>query len=259
MRHKISKIGIIGYGNVGRHLSQVFHKAKDLELVVFNRSRVSDDQNTEEINVTNQLEKLSDCGLIIIAVKDDAILPVLRSMKDVFPEEVIVCHCSGSTPTDVIAPYFKNYGVIYPLQTFSREKSINYSEIPIFISGSSVSVIQTLRKTSRYISPKIQEINDDQRIALHISAVFCCNYTNAMYAIGYKICADHNLNFDHLTPLIEETTDKIKTIPPNQAQTGPAVRGDWNTVERQETYLAKHDQRLTALYRQLADYINQNS
>lgn len=258
MNNVISQVGIIGYGNVGSHLSRIFQKVEDLKLTVYNRSSIPQGQNPENIHITGELQDLATSELVILAVKDDAIIPVLEQIKDIVASDTIVCHCSGSTPSEVIKPYFKNYGVLYPLQTFSTDKSIDYTEIPLFITGSDPATTQIIKNISQYISPKTYEIDDNQRISLHISAVFCCNYTNAMYAIGQKICTDHDLNFDHLLPLIEETANKIKQLPPQKAQTGPAMRGDWKIVHQQETYLTSYDKQITTLYRQLADYINQN-
>ncbi len=135
---------------------------------------------------------------------------------------------------------------------------MDYTQIPVFVTGSDPDVTRMITKAAGYISSKITEIRDDQRISLHIAAVFCCNYTNALYAIGQRICKDHDLNFNHLLPLIDETAQKVKEMSPQQAQTGPAVRSDWEIIHQHEAFLAGYNEQISSLYRQLADYINKN-
>lgn len=258
MTETISRIGLIGYGNVGSHLSRVFASVEELKLTIYNRSEIPASARPAQASITQDLQDLERSDIIIITVKDEAIIPVLAELESQIPPHTLVCHSSGSISSTVIKPYFDRHGVLYPLQTFSREKNLEYSQIPVFITGSDPGVTQIIKKVAGYISPKITEIEDDQRIFLHIAAVFCCNYTNALYAIGQRICTDHGLNFNHLLPLIEETAHKVKEMSPQLAQTGPAVRGDWEIIHQHETYLAGYSEPINSLYIQLADYINKN-
>lgn len=258
MTPPIPHIGLIGYGNVGSHLANILSTREDIRLTVYTRSAIIGDNQHPVINFTQDLNNLSRAEVIVIAVSDDAIVSVLNQLRDRISGNPVVCHTAGSVSSDVIASYFDRYGVLYPLQTFSKEKKLNYSDIPVFVTGSDSDTIGVIKKIAGYISSSTQEINDDQRISLHIAAVFTCNYTNALYTIGHRICSDHDLDFKYLIPLIEETTQKIRELLPREAQTGPAVRGDWNTIHKHEKFLAGYDQDINDIYRKLAHFINHN-
>lgn len=258
MTNTIGHIGIIGYGNVGSHLSYIFASAEELKVTIYNRSEIPSSGRPANALFTRDLHDLGQADLIIIAVKDEAIIPVLDEIENMIPRHTIVCHCSGSIPSTVIKPYFERFGVLYPLQTFSRNKEMNYTRIPVFVTGSDPDVTRMIKMTAGYISSQTTEIKDDQRMSLHIAAIFCCNYTNALYGIGQRICKDHDLNFNHLLPLIDETAQKVKEMSPSQAQTGPAVRGDWEIIHQHEAFLDAYNVKISSLYRELAGYINKN-
>ena len=258
MSSLLKHIGLIGYGNVGSHLSHILSNTNNLKLTIYNRGNIPKDQIPASAEFTHDLAELASADLIIISVKDDAIISILEQLEDRIPQDTIVVHCSGSIPSKVISPYFDRYGVLYPLQTFSRDKKVDYSKIPVFITGSDTEVSGVISTLAGYVSNKINEISDEQRISLHIAAIFCCNYTNALYTISQKICVDHDLDFQHLLPLIEETAQKVQKLSPQNAQTGPAVRGDWEIIHEHEVYLSQYNNQINSLYRQLADYISKN-
>lgn len=258
MKGKVKKVGIIGLGRVGVHLARAFALENVFDLIVYNRSEIPSEIRLPDVIYTHNLKDLTDADLLLITVKDDAIISILDRMEGLFPPEVVVIHCSGSIPATIIQPYFKNFGVLYPLQTFSKEKTVDYSEIPLFVTASDPETSEIIEMAGRNISQKIIRISDEQRVFLHIAAIFTCNYTNAMYAIGSRLCEEHALDFDLLKPLIQETADKIMTMDPKDAQTGPAVRRDWEIIHKHEEFLSVYDENLREIYRNMADYISKN-
>jgi len=100
-----------------------------------------------------------------------------------------------------------------------------------------------LEKIGKSISEKIFKINSEQRKALHVAAVFSCNFVNHFYAIGNKICDENEIPFEILHPLIIETANKIKTLSPAEAQTGPAKRNDTQTINAHLNFLQDETQK----------------
>jgi predicted short-subunit dehydrogenase-like oxidoreductase (DUF2520 family) len=129
------------------------------------------------------------------------------------------------------------------LQTFSKAKPLDFSQIPIALEAENESDYTVLETVANAISTQVHHINSEQRKALHIAAVFVCNFTNHLYKIGNDICIENNLSFDLLKPLILETADKIITLSPTDAQTGPAKREDTVTINAHLNFLKNHTQK----------------
>lgn len=237
----MSKIAVVGRGNVGFHLVKAFNEA--------GLSVDSIDSRT--------LEGLdSSYGLILIAVKDEAIRSVASEMAEILPDySGIVAHTAGSVPLAALTPFFKRTGVFYPLQTFSKTVDIqDYREIPVFIEGSDSSVKEILRETGRHVFDKVSILDSGTREKLHLASVFVCNYVNALYGIGEEILRDAGLKFDVLLPLITQTASKVGKHTPDDSQTGPARRGDLNVLER-HVELLKNNDRLKEIYQLLSQFI----
>lgn len=231
------KVILLGSGNVATHLFQAFSKASEVEVVqVFSRTISKD--FPESIQTSN-FTQILDADVYIICVSDNAIQSVSNQLQI---ENRLVVHTSGSTDFDMLDAKNKR-GVFYPLQTFSKNKEVNFSEIPICLETENTSDYATLEKLAKSISNSVNKIDGKQRKALHVSAVFVCNFTNHLYQIGNEICKENNIPFHILQPLIEETAQKIKTLSPQEAQTGPAVRNDSKTIEKHIDFLTKSTQK----------------
>lgn len=142
----------------------------------------------------------------------------------------LVVHTSGSVTLKALDSC-KRAGVFYPLQTFSKNKELDYSQIPFCLEANNPSDLQLLKKMANSISGKAYEITSEQRKKLHLSAVFVCNFVNHLYSIGEEICRENNIPFEILQPLIKETADKVKDSSPSEVQTGPAIRNDRSTID----------------------------
>jgi predicted short-subunit dehydrogenase-like oxidoreductase (DUF2520 family) len=236
LRHMI-KVILLGSGNVATHLFQAFSKASEVEVVqVFSRTISKD--FPESIQTSN-VEQISEADIYIICVSDNAIASVSNQLQF---ENRLVVHTSGSTDFNVLNVKNKR-GVFYPLQTFSKNKAVNFKEIPICLETENPFDYATLEKLANSISKSVNKIDGKQRKALHVSAVFVCNFTNHLYQIGNEICTANNIPFSILQPLIEETAQKIKSLSPQEAQTGPAVRHDTKTIEKHIDFLTNENQK----------------
>ena len=251
------KVVIIGSGNVAQHLIVAFQNAQilgsEIELIqVYSRQieNISHLVNLEQI--TNDLATLAEADLYIIAVSDDAIGAISSQLP--FKNRLVV-HTSGSFPLHALDEDNRK-GVFYPLQTFTKNKPVDFKTIPICLESENATDYQLLDKVAKSISDKIFAINSDQRKALHVAAVFVNNFTNHLYQIGQEICQEHQVPFEILTPLITETAQKIMLLSPSEAQTGPAIRNDTATIEAHEAFLSNENH--LKIYKTLTQSIQHN-
>ena len=247
------KLTLIGSGNVAQHLLSAFNKNPDIEIVqVFSRKLelVSDLIPIDKI--VKNFDDLIEADVYIIAVSDDAIAEV--SAKLPFKNHLVV-HTSGSASMENLNDNNRK-GVFYPLQTFTKGKEIDFKSIPICIESKFNDDYNVLKKVADSISDKVFTINSEQRRSLHVSAVFVNNFVNHLYSIGNAICDEHQVPFGILQPLIRETADKIMSLSPNEAQTGPAKRNDKTTIEAHLDFLS--DQNHKNIYKLLTQSIQDN-
>ncbi len=241
------KTVILGTGNVGSHLLRVIPETSGVEIVqVYNRSASVLREWESSIPVTDSLHEIKPADLYIIAVNDRSIEEVSAAL----PKDVFAVHTSGSTPMSALTTRRK--GVFYPLQTFTKNRKVDFSGIPICIEASHAPDRDLLRQLASRISRDVREIDSDQRIRLHIAAVFANNFTNYLWGIAQEICEQNGMDFDILYPLIDESVRKIKDIPPVEAQTGPARRGDRISVEKHWALL---DEEKKKIYKLLSEAI----
>lgn len=249
-----SKIVFIGAGNLATHLSQAFLKAGYGISQVYSRTNSSAQQLARILNsrYTSRIEEVErDADIYVIALSDKAIVPIINELQ---LKSGILLHTAGSISMDVLKSYTPHYGVFYPLQTFSKERDVDFSQIPICVEASDSSLLDALLYMGRRMSEKVYEINSEQRKQLHLSAVFVCNFTNHMYSIGYELLKNKGLDFDLLRPLILETAFKVKEMEPMRAQTGPAIRFDKQIIKKQEAQLQYYPM-FQKLYRFVSDSI----
>jgi len=236
-------ICLIGAGNVGYHLANTFHESGIIINQIFSRKktkakRLAKKVGAEGINDLAQIHAGSD--IYIIAVKDDAIAEVAENLTKVINKKTkLVVHTSGATPSTLLKKYFKQYGVFYPLQSFSQSLQVDFRQIPICIDSNRKANRLVLTKLGQQISDSVQRIDDQERAILHVAGVLVNNFSNHLYAQAAQICESENINFDLLKPLIKETVKKIENDPPSKMQTGPAIRNDLSTIDRHLAYLEK--------------------
>lgn len=201
---------LVGKGNVATHLYEAF-------------------LNVDAVKVTQissrELDKIPQADVTIIAVSDDAITEVSSKITNNF-----VVHTSGSVSINDLKNSTRK-GVFYMLQTFSKDKNVDFSKVPFCLESESKEDYKLLETLAKSIGKKIYSINSEQRKTLHVAAVFVNNFTNHMYKIGNDICKENNVPFEILQPLIKETASKIEYLSPEKAQTGPAVRNDKKTIK----------------------------
>jgi predicted short-subunit dehydrogenase-like oxidoreductase (DUF2520 family) len=247
------RITLLGSGNVAQHLIKAFTKSETIEIVqVYSRKKENLASLIDFDKIVNDFEELKEADLYIIAVSDKAIAEVSRQLP--FQNRIVV-HTSGAASLDVLDVKNRK-GVFYPLQTFSKSKEIDFSTVPMCLEAENTFDFKVLETAAKSISNVVHAINSDQRKALHVAAVFVNNFTNHLYQIGHEICEEHQVPFEILKPLIQETAEKINTLDPIDAQTGPAKRNDSTTIDAHLDYLSNENQK--NIYKILTQSIQNN-
>lgn len=219
---------LLGAGNVAVHLFRAFSAAEQIQVKqVYNHSEGSLNDFRKQVPVTTSLEELAEADIYLLALKDDAIEETAAALKE---KKGLVAHTSGAASIEVLKQVQRS-GVFYPLQTFSKEQPLDYSQIPFCLEAKTEEDLELLKKLADTVSGKTFEVSSAQRKRLHLSAVFVCNFVNHLYAIGEDICEQNELPFEILQPLINETAKKVSRSSPAKVQTGPSVRGDQTTIQ----------------------------
>lgn len=240
----MKRIVLFGSGNVGTHLWEAFKNSDNFEIVqIYNHNLKSLKVFKNQVATTTNLEEIFSADIYILALKDDVLEEISNKINST---ETFIVHTSGSVSINVLNK-FKNYGVFYPLQTFSKNKKVDFSKIPICIEANSAANTSKLKDLASEISTKVFEISSEQRKSLHVAAVFVSNFVNYLYTEGEKICKDNKVPFEILHPLITETALKALLISPKEAQTGPAKRNDEAVIASHLETLTKEQQKIYSL------------
>ncbi|MBQ5406959.1 MAG: DUF2520 domain-containing protein [Prevotella sp.] len=211
------KIALIGRGKLATNLLPALqHAGHDV---------VSVNSRTLE-----ELPQTADA--YIIAVKDSVLADVIRAVTKGREEQVFM-HTAGSMPMSLFQGLAHHYGVFYPMQSFSKERTVYFAEIPTFIEANDDKTKQVIRQLAESVTQHVIELSSDDRQYLHLAAVFACNFVNHCYALAAEILEQHGMDFNVMLPLIDETARKVHQLHPLQAQTGPAMRYDENVIRHQ--------------------------
>jgi len=254
----INKISFIGAGNVASHLAMSFKKAGFTITDVWSESVKSAKILAEKVNANwcyRADELISNCDLLVMAIPDRLIEEVGSSLNVV--ENQMLVHTSGTVPLKTLAPFAENHGVFYPLQTFSRDRPIEFKTIPVLVEANSINNLNMLSDVASRISDKVVKIDSEKRKYIHLAAVFVNNFPNLMYRIASDILNQEELDFDLLRPLILETASKVQELKPGDVQTGPAMRNDRRIIDEQ-IRLLNSNKDYQELYKILSELIINN-
>lgn len=220
---------LLGAGNVATHLFKAFQHSETITVAQwYNRSRSAISSYTNLVEITDDLTKLKEADIYILAVSDDSIAELSQNLPF---ENRLIAHTSGSVSMHQLDK--KNeIAVFYPVQTFSKDADVDFSEIPICVEVYQKHNLQLLKNLAIGLGSKPYRLNTEQRQRLHLAAVFVNNFSNQLYRIAHEITDIETIEFDILKPLILETAKKVQNISPYMAQTGPAKRNDKKTIKR---------------------------
>ncbi|MDR2765624.1 MAG: DUF2520 domain-containing protein [Tannerella sp.] len=247
------KVVFIGSGNVATHLSVAMQKAGHTIEQIYSRNETHARTLAGRLHCdwTAQASGIIPfADLYVFAVKDDA-LPELLTQIPV--NNGLWIHTAGSVSMDIFKGYATHYGVLYPLQTFSKNRDTDFRRVPCLIEAFLPEDETRLYEIAGRLSDNVQTLSSEKRKFVHLAAVFACNFSNHMYALAGKLVWEQGLSTDVLLPLIDETAAKIHTLSPSEAQTGPAVRGDRQTLDRHLALLS--DPAMREMYQLISNHI----
>ena len=228
------KIVLIGAGNLATHLGKALHAAGHDMVQVFSRTMQSAETLASLLDaepLTDMAQVRDDADVYIFSVKDRALEQLISQLCG--GEKKVFLHTAGSMPMSVFRGKALHYGVLYPMQTFSKQREVDFSIIPCFIEANDEFALKQIEGLAGQISHRVYQLSSEDRKYLHLSAVFACNFANHCYAASQELLQQHGIPFDVMLPLIDETAAKVHGMTPKEAQTGPAVRYDENVIGKQ--------------------------
>ncbi|WP_321331699.1 DUF2520 domain-containing protein [uncultured Bacteroides sp.] len=237
-------IVFIGAGNLATNLAKAFYHKGFRIVQVYSRSIESARALAVAVEAeftTDLQEIVLNAKLYIVSLTDSAFVELLPQIA-VGKEGALMVHTAGSIPMDVWEGTTSHYGVLYPMQTFSKQRETSFEEVPFFIEAHLPEDGEFLKKIASILSKRVYEATSEQRQSLHLAAVFTCNFTNHMYALAAELLNKSHLPFDVMLPLIDETACKVHLLEPKAAQTGPAMRYDENVINKHLAMLSDEPQ-----------------
>lgn len=251
------KVAILGTGNVAWHLAPALEEAGHTVTEVYGRDLSKVQQVTKRLYTTEAKTDLdfsdSEAEIFILAVSDQAISELADEV--ILPEDSILVHTSGAVSLDILGYSSASYtGIFYPLQTFSKDREINFEDVPFLLESEDGTTLQKLKKLAKSLSPMQYVLKSKDRMALHIAAVFASNFSNHMLRLAEEIMARKGLDYEMLKPLIIETISKSLELGAKKAQTGPAIRSDFNTLDAHYQFL-NYNEQVAEIYRLISQDI----
>lgn len=233
------KITMIGSGNLATNMAYELFKAGHDIVNIYSRDISHATMLAEKVggSPVDDLNRLSPQAEVFIVSVSDSALPQLVPTLCKGREESVFLHTAGSMPMDIFSGMALHFGVLYPMQTFSKQRIVDFNSIPCFIEANDSKAESTAYSIANSISSRVYGLDSDSRRYLHLAAVFACNFVNHCYALSADILESHGIPFDVMLPLIDETANKVHSLKPIDAQTGPAVRYDANVLRKQSLLL----------------------
>ena len=255
------KITLIGAGNLATNLAFALVEAGHEIRQIYSRTDASAKELAEKAGVrafTSQISAINkDSDIYIVSITDKALSETAPRLVE-GREQALWLHTAGSMPMDILT--CRRRGVLYPMQTFSKQKRVSFRAIPIFIESAEAEDLRLLKKLAQSLSDSVYELSSQERPYLHLAAVFCCNFANHCSTLAARLLEKHGIPFSVMLPLIDETTQKLHTLPPAEAQTGPASRGDENVMGKHLHILqSEGETTLANIYQLMSQSIRQSA
>jgi len=251
------RIALIGAGRLATNLAPALKDAGHDVVQVYSRTQEAAETLAAKVGAkaTCSVEEVTtDADVYIFSVSDNA-LPQLAKTLGKGREDAVFLHTAGSVAMSVFEGVVKHYGVLYPMQTFSKERMVNFKDIPVFVEGSDEQTLTTVRELAETVSTRVMELTSEGRRHLHLAAVFASNFVNHCYALSAEVLSQYDIPFSVMLPLTDEVAAKVHELKPVEAQTGPAVRYDTAVISAQQQLLADKP-RMQQIYTLMSESIH---
>lgn len=252
------RIVLVGAGNLATHLGRALKSGGCKVVQVFSRTETAAQTLADDLGCpfTTQIEEVTqEADVYILSLKDSALQEVIERLCPRHAEALFV-HTAGSIPMNIFEGKATRYGVLYPMQTFSKAHHVEFEAIPCFVEGVNPETERDVVRLAQTVTSSVHIMDSEHRRYLHLSAVFACNFVNHCYEMASELTSKASVDFDILLPLIDETARKVHFLHPRQAQTGPAVRYDENVMQAQQQLLSDEEE-MQAIYTLISKRIHQ--
>nr|MDE6489985.1 DUF2520 domain-containing protein [Muribaculaceae bacterium] len=247
-----SRLSLIGAGNVATHLAKALAPHYDIVQVyaphIESASRLADAVGAKAIDSIEAFDPTA-IDYVIVSIKDDVIGDVLRQLAETGRQtaaDILWMHTAGSVEMSVFPASMTRHGVLYPLQTFSRDLPVDMTEVPFFIEASDHKSEETIASIARNMSNHVSHLDSAGRMRLHAAAVLACNMVMYMWALADDVLKGSGIGFETMRPLLQATLDKTALTSPWEGMTGPARRGDIATILKHIASLPEQQARIYA-------------
>jgi len=248
-------IALLGAGGVATQLGYALRGAGYEVRGVFSRQATHAAELAAKLDCplsTAHIEALPEADVTVVSISDDAVEQAARTWASSHEAaNHLLLHTAGCVPLSKLTSYAPEAAVLYPMQTFSKARRVDFKEVPVFVEGSTPEALQKVTTLARSISGNVTTLDTERRKQLHLAAVFACNFPNHCYTLAYELLERAQIDPTCLLPLIDETAHKVHTLSPWEAQTGPAVRGDERAMGRHLELLSGQPE-LKALYQMMS-------
>ncbi|MDL2213147.1 DUF2520 domain-containing protein [Bacteroides sp. OttesenSCG-928-D19] len=247
---------IVGAGNLAVNLARALYNNGFCIAQIYSRTEEAARSLAQKVNAgfTTDIAQITTRASVYFVALTDSALTELAPQLAKGREQGLWVHTAGSIPANVWQGYAPRYGVFYPMQTFSKSYETDFRQLSIFVEAHAPGDAEILKCIALSLTDKVYEVDSNQRKKLHLAAVFACNFANHMYTLSARVLEDAGIPFESMLPLIDETARKVHHLPPQQAQTGPAVRADVDVINE---HLSMLNAEMQTLYKQITQSICQ--
>ena len=244
---------IIGNGRIAQQLIKAFSKEKISTCFIFGRDEEKLNNLISEFAFLKKisLDEIQDNSICLLCVSDSAISKVAQSIPNA---NCTLIHFSGVESIDLIIESHKNAGVFWPIKSFAFEKETSWEDAPVAAEVSSPKSEEDLMYLNSLLRARLFFLDENKRTQLHLAAVTVNNFSNHLFHLAYSWCEKNDLPFESLIPIIQQTAQRINHQDPAVFQTGPAIRGDEESLSKHYELL-QNDSQFLAVYKLLSDSI----
>ena len=262
-RDRPLRIGFIGAGQLAVPLAMSLAKAGYLVVGAASRSQASADKLVAGIADARAYDSpqslVEESDLVVIAVPDDTIAPVTRSLA--WQKRHSVVHCSGATEVSSLAAAAEqgaSIGGFHPLQTFTNAEAA-MKTLPgctVGIEAQEESLLHLLWSMAQALGCNPIRLPAGARALYHASGSFAASFLvrlmNDALDLWEAFGVDREKAFQVLLPLTKGTVAALEANGPIKGLAGPIARADVGTVERHIAALRAHAPALLPTYLDLA-------
>jgi predicted short-subunit dehydrogenase-like oxidoreductase (DUF2520 family) len=237
------EISVVGAGTVGTALAVLLAGAgADIRAVSgreATRKRVA--RYLPDVPVLTPSAAAAAGELVLIATPDDRIAEICREISEAggFRRGQTVAHLSGATGLDALRPAADAGAAplsLHPLQTFPSVDAA-LARLPgatIAVTARDDAAAMLGERVARDVGADPFRLPEEAKPLYHAAAVFASNFVVAIAGVAEELFTEAGLRepLERFLPLSRASLEHAAELGPAAAMTGPAIRGDAGTVER---------------------------